>query len=161
MINSQKYLKPKLPWGIKIEMLTPRDPLLQQIQAVAEAQGVPVREMDPTQWFSALVAQHMNSEVMIVVVRTGGILTGFLVLELANSSASYAWVQERYRGMGLGERFYSSACTNLGTPRPQFTLHKDLKVEFAPVLKTLIEAPAFDDPFYVLNPRPVQSREAA
>ncbi len=161
MINTQKYLTPKLPWGIKIEMLTARDPLLQQIQNVVEAQGAPAADADSAQWFSTLVAKHMNNDAMIVVVRTGGVLSGFLVLESSQSSASYAWVEKNYRGMGLGERFYSSACTNLGTPRPQFTLHKDLKAEFAPVLKTLIEAPDFHDPFYVLNPRPVQSREAA
>lgn len=171
MIDGQTFLTPKLPWGIRIEMLTPGDDLLRQVRDAVMTVGVPRREVsqdsaageaaEPSQWFADLMQRHRESDSMIVVVRTGRVLAACLVLDLAERRAPLAWIGERFRGRGLGMRFYASACTNLSTPRPEFVLHKTLREEFAPILKELASSTLFNDPFYVLNPAPAETREAA
>jgi hypothetical protein len=145
-------LSGRLPPEFKPQLLLPGDPCLRELAACVAATGAPAE--DTSAWIAAQLARHAAADIMIVAAKVGVQLAGFMLLEPERMAASYSFVPERFRHKGLGQRFYSFACINLGAPAPVFVYPAAMSEEYAPVIRRLEIAPARDGGFCTLNPLP-------
>src|SRR4051812_21115910 len=118
---SRKHPEPprsRLPSEFKPQLLLPGDPSLRDLAGLVVAAGAP--GADAPRWVAAQLAKHAAAEIMIVAAKVGRELAGFMLLDPEAMTASYSYVPQRFRHKGLGQRFYSFACINLGAPSPVF-----------------------------------------
>jgi hypothetical protein len=141
--------RPRIPPEIKLELFSRQNGFLPKITQIVSTKGP--SEGDPAVWLKNIETYLAGGEAMIVNARMGRTLVGFIVLDSSNLAAPFSWVDERYRNKGLGERFYSFACINLGMPAPEFRFHQDMFEEYGHVLKATGAQAKLQDTFYVVN----------
>lgn len=144
--------RPRVPPEIKLELFSSDSSFLPRITQIVKNQGP--SEGDPAQWLKNLSDYLAKGDAMIVNARMGRTLVGFVVLDSSNLAAPFSWVDDRFRHKGLGERFYSFACINLGVPTPEFRFRADQLDEFGSLLKSAGLTPTLKDSFYVVHERP-------
>jgi hypothetical protein len=142
----------KLSAEFKPQFLLPGDPSLRELAGLVVAAGAPAA--DAATWVADQLAKHAAADIMIVAAKVGRELAGFVMLEPETLTASYSYVPQRFRYKGLGERFYSFACVNLGAPSPVFVYPVDMADEYAGVIRQLEIEPEIEDGFCTLNPQP-------
>ncbi len=147
--------RPRVPPEIKVELFSTASGFLPRITQIVKKEGGD-DDGDPGVWLKNLTDYLAGGEAMIVNARIGRTLVGFVVLDSTNLTAPFSWVHEAYRNKGLGERFYSFACINLGVPAPEFRFPKDQLAEFGHVLKTVGTEPTLRDSLYVVHERPTE-----
>ncbi len=156
MSTAGPAVRPRIPHEIKVELFSYQENFLprmaQIVSGVADA-SVKGNEFDddPTPWLENVQKFLAGGRAMIVHARIGRTLVGFLVLDPAKGTAPFSWVDQRYRKFGLGERFYSFACINLGRPAPEFTFQRDMLDEYRGVLKSVGRTPTLRNSFYVVQ----------
>jgi hypothetical protein len=148
--RSDPALSGRLPPEFKPQFLLPGDPCLKELETCVAETGAPAE--DTPAWIAAQLARHASADIMIVAAKVGVQLAGFMMLEPETMTASYSFVPARFRHKGLGQRFYSFACINLGAPSPIFVYPAAMSEEYAPMIKQLEIAPARDGDFCTLNP---------
>jgi hypothetical protein len=139
----------RIPRDIKLELLGLQEDLLTQLKQIVLAVGTP--EEEASAWLAERMAGHAAGEILIISARIGRLLVGFLIVEPATLTASYSWVLERFRNKGLGQRFYSFACINLGAPAPRFVFPAAMRAEYQSVLKALEIQPEVGAQFWTAN----------
>lgn len=112
-------------------------------------------------WIDDRMARHAHGDLMIFTARVGRLLVGFMMLDKATMTASYSWVVPRFRNKGLGLRFYSFACINLGSPSPCFVFPRDMIDEYADALRGIPIEPTNDRAFYAIHPSSAVLAKAA
>ena len=141
----------RIPSEIKVELLSVQRDLLNQVSQILLKVGVPGGGNGQA-WVDEHMRRHGDGDILIISARVGRLLVGFLMLELGTMSAPYSWVAERFRNKGLGERFYSFACINLGSPAPCFMFPRDMYGEYNDALKGLPIESANDADFCAIHP---------
>jgi len=139
---------------IRLELVSGRDAFVPQMQAMVSTVGVPD---GPAAALANLQAYLTDRNALIVNARIGRRVVGFMVLDPESMTAPFSWVERHFRDKGLGQRFYSFACINLGMPAPEFTFHEDMLDEYRSILKNLPDKPVLKDSFYVLHERPAEA----
>lgn len=139
----------RVPPEIKVELFSRHDGFLPKITQIVSSKGP--SEGDPAVWLKNIESYLAEGEAMIVNARMGRTLVGFVVLDSSNLAAPFSWVDEHFRNKGLGERFYSFACINLGMPAPEFRFHQEMFEEYGYVLKATGAQAKLQDSFYVVN----------
>ena len=140
----------RVPMDVRVELTMSGSNLLSQLRAIVETVGVPGG--NTTVWLEDRLRRHDHGEIMIFTARISTMLVGFMMLEQSTMTASYSWVVPRFRNKGLGERFYSFACINLGAPTPCFMFPLDMRDEYAAALRNLAIEPASDPRFCAIHP---------
>jgi hypothetical protein len=151
ILRAPSAARTRVPPEIKLEMFSRQDGFLPKITQIVSSKGP--SEGDPAVWLKNIESYLAGGEAMIVNARMGRTLVGFVVLDSSNLAAPFSWVDERFRNKGLGERFYSFACINLGMPAPEFRFHQDMFEEYGYVLKATGAQAKLQDSFYVVNER--------
>ena len=141
----------KIPSEIKVELLSVQRDLLSQVSDVLRAVGVPGGG-DTQAWVDEHMRRQADGDILIISARVGRLLVGFLMLEFSSKSAPYSWVAERFRNKGIGERFYSFACINLGSPTPCFVFPRDMYGEYNHALRGVPIETANDADFCAIHP---------
>jgi hypothetical protein len=141
----------RIPSEVKVELLSVQRDLLSQVSDVLLKVGVPGGG-DGQAWVDEHMRRHADGDILIISARVGRLVVGFLMLELSSMSAPYSWVAARFRNRGIGERFYSFACINLGTPTPCFLFPRDMHGEYADALKGIPIESANDADFCAIHP---------
>ncbi|MBY0511126.1 MAG: hypothetical protein K2P94_13370 [Rhodospirillaceae bacterium] len=139
----------RVPPEIKLELFSRQNGFLPKITQIVSSKGP--SEGDPAVWLKNIESYLAGGEAMIVNARMGRTLVGFVVLDSSNLAAPFSWVDERFRNKGLGERFYSFACINLGMPAPEFRFHQEMFEEYGYVLKATGAQAKLRNSFYVVN----------
>ena len=165
MSTAGSVARPRIPHEIKVELFSYQENFLPRMtQIVSKVADASVKgnefDDDPTPWLENVQKFLAGGRAMIVHARLGRTLVGFLVLDPAKGIAPFSWVDQRYRKCGLGERFYSFACINLGRPAPEFTFQKDMLDEYRSVLKSVGRTPTLRNSLYVV-PEPGTAAETS
>ena len=150
MLTDRSYGN-RIPSEIKVELLSVQRDLLNQVSSTLLAVGVPGGGNGQA-WVDEHMRRHADGDILIISARVGRLLVGFLMLELRTMSAPYSWVAARFRNKGIGERFYSFACINLGSPTPCFVFPRDMHGEYADALKGVAIETANDAAFCAIHP---------
>ena len=140
----------RVPSEIRVELVASQTDLISQLRKIVQTVGVPGGETQ--RWIDERMARHAHGEIMIFTARVGRLLVGFMMLETSTMTASYSWVLPRFRNKGLGQRFFSFACINLGTTAPCFVFHRDMADEYTEVLRGIPIEAANDADFCAIHP---------
>ncbi|MBX7200410.1 MAG: hypothetical protein K1X51_13675 [Rhodospirillaceae bacterium] len=140
---------PRVPAEVRLELAAAQPDLIRQLRQIVLTIGTPGGE---TAWIDERLARHADGDILIFTARVGRLLVGFMMLEKSTMTASYSWVTPRFRGRGLGQRFYSFACINLGAPTPCFVFPREMAGEYAVALGNLPIETANDEGFCAIHP---------
>jgi hypothetical protein len=140
----------RVPSEIRVELVASQGDLLSQLRTIVRTVGVPGGNTEG--WIENRMALHAHGDLMIFTARVGRLLVGFMMLDKSTMTSSYSWIVPRFRNKGLGERFYSFACINLGAPTPCFVFPRDMTDEYATALKGVPIEASNDAGFCAIHP---------
>lgn len=140
---------PRVPAEVKVELAAAQPDLIRQLRQVVMTVGTPG---GAPSWIDERLARHPDGDIMIFTARVGRLLVGFVLMEKSAMTASYSWVAPRFRGRGLGQRFYSFACINLGSSTPCFMFPREMAGEYAGALGNVAIETANDAGFCAIHP---------
>ena len=140
----------RVPSEIRVELVASQGDLLSQMRTIVRTVGVPGGNTDA--WIGDRMALHAHGDLMIFTARVGRLWVGFMMLDRSTMTSSYSWIVPRFRNKGLGERFYSFACINLGAPTPCLIFPNDMTEEYATALKGIPIETANDAGFCAIHP---------
>ncbi len=144
---------PRMPAEVRVELAAAQPDLVRQVRQVVLTIGTPGNTPGGAPaWVDERLARHADGDILLFTARVGRLLVGFMMLEKSTMTASYSWVTPRFRGRGLGQRFYSFACINLGSPAPCFMFPLEMAGEYASALGGLAIETANDGGFCAIHP---------
>jgi hypothetical protein len=103
-------------------------------------------------WIDAVLHEVFNLERMLFVARFHRILAGYMILKPRDQKISTIWVEPKFRGWGIAQKFYGMGFVNLGIGNPYTAFVPDMLAEMRPLAAAY--SLVLDDigPLCVLNP---------
>ena len=135
---------------LAFEPLNSSDAMAESVKQMA-IESEAVRE-GVESWINSVIRELDDQQRFVFIARLHRTLVGYVILKPREQKISSIWVDKRFRGWGVGQKFYGLGFIHLAVSNPYTAFVPEMLPEFSTLIKT--NALVLDDcgPLYVINP---------